>query len=144
MLGNKLAVAPLTGTSWFAMQHAPRCVIVWLLEVIDSCNVNKRKQQFGKMTIADLHPKIVYWPGNCQAHSDSTDEDKIIGDIYALEFASSQPHIYARIISGAAMWLKSKLILHRRVKPYAEGVRHAKEILDHTLLRSGKQIAGHL
>ena len=37
MLGNKLAVAPLTGTSWFAMQHAPRCVIVWLLEVIDSC-----------------------------------------------------------------------------------------------------------
>ena len=37
MLGNKLAVAPLTGTSWYAMQHAPRCVIVWLLEVIDSC-----------------------------------------------------------------------------------------------------------
>ena len=46
--------------------YAPRCVIVWLLEVIDSCNVNKRKQRFGKMAIADLHPKIVYWPGNCQ------------------------------------------------------------------------------
>ena len=35
--GEQVGSGPLTGTSWYAMQHAPRCVIVWFLEVIDSC-----------------------------------------------------------------------------------------------------------
>ena len=89
-----------------------RARFVFWSEVIDSCNVNKRKLRKAMKVFLTLPANCFLHVGSCGSHllhiilQDGADEALIIGDIYCAENISQIPAQFNRIVQGFRVWLR--------------------------------------
>ena len=117
-----------------------------LNEVPDNATANVRKKAH---TSTLLRPNMFYAPAGCAGHkchrimTNATNEDHVIGDVYAVDFVCHIPSHQNKILREFFKMVDDGLEVVDR-PPIPEFVEHTKGILRHTVLRNVEFTRGRL
>ena len=116
---------------WIILNDAP-----------DNCTVNLRVQAF---TAERLSLRVLFSPGGCVGHKIHrivvmlTQENDLVGNIYALEFVYSIQQRRQQIWDALDAIIDEELIICPG-SPCALALEASRELVDHTVLRFQRQI----
>ena len=119
---------------------------VFVCEVPDHASANRRKIAF---SATKFGPRVLFAPIGCGAHrvhriiAITLKEDDWVGNIFAVQLVAQVPSRYSRLVRVLRELVEEELIVVPG-PPDEAWVHHAKDIVDHTLLRTRNFIRGRL
>ena len=119
---------------------------VLVCEVPDHASANWRKIAF---SATKFGPRVLFAPIGCGSHrvhriiAITLKEDDWVGNIFAVQLVAQVPSHYSRLVRVLRELVEEELIVVLG-PPDEAWVQHAKDIVDHTLLRTRNFIRGRL